>query len=186
MEIYTLRESNKYQKFFRKAIQVLEELDLEYCVIGGIALSFYDYHRSTTDLDILISVPGGLSELRVRLSTLGVKQVFGHRFSIPGFDFDFEFILSGEQLSPGNLVYPEPKGIREWNTREKCWIVNLEMLVTMKLYGFTYERKRLKDGADVQELLLANLDMKKEFLKWKFEDLRVEASWQDILERTLL
>lgn len=185
MEIYTLRESSQYQKFFRKAISILEQSQLSYCVIGGIALSFYDYHRSTTDLDILIEVPSW-SSLQAILSSFDLKRVTDRRYRIPGYDFELEFVKAGEQLNPQDIIYPHPEKVRQWSMEEKCWVVSLEMLVAMKLYGFTYNRRRLKDGADVQELILSNLDRRKEFLGWKFEDERVEKSWRGILERTLL
>lgn len=185
MEIYTLRESNRYQKFFRKAISILEQSGLSYCVIGGVALSFYDYHRSTTDLDVLIEIDSW-NRLGVILSSLDVKRITDRRYRISGYDFELEFVRAGEQLNPNDIIYPNPKEVRKWDTKEHCWVVSLEMLVAMKLYGFTYNRKRLKDGADVQELLLSNLDRRKEFLGWSFEDSRVEKSWREILERTLL
>lgn len=164
---------------------MLNALDLPYCVVGGIALSFYNYNRATTDIDILIEA-NSLDYLKRRLSSVGVKQIHGRRFKLLSFDYEIEFILAGEQLNPNDIIYPSPESVRIWNNHEKCWVIDFKSLVMVKLYGYTYNKKRIKDLADVQELLLANLERKKEVIGWTFKDSLVNENWKAVIERTYL
>ncbi|MCF2142864.1 MAG: hypothetical protein K9W42_04115 [Candidatus Heimdallarchaeota archaeon] len=40
-----------FESFIRRSVLCLEELGLEYCIVGGIAASYYGSIRSTEDLD---------------------------------------------------------------------------------------------------------------------------------------
>jgi hypothetical protein len=134
----------------------LEEHGIDYMVIGAVALIAHGYPRFTEDID-LVMTPEGLETFHRELIGLGyVPQFPGARKKIRSTadGVRVEIITSGEFPGDGKpkpVLFPRPdeasseiNGIR---------IVTLEKLIELKLASGMTAPHRLRDLADVQELI---------------------------------
>lgn len=141
--------------------EIARRLDAEsipYAVAGGMALVAHGYDRTTVDIDILVS-ESGLQAIHQRLVGLGYQPAFeGSRKQLRDVErgVRVEFLVAGEFPGDGKpkpVAFPEPTassveigGIR---------YVRLSSLVELKLASGISHPGRLKDLADVQELIRA-------------------------------
>jgi hypothetical protein len=141
--------------------QLCEDLDahgIDYMVIGAVALMAHGYPRFTEDIDLVLTREG-LEAFHRELIGLGYlpafegarKRLRATRGGVP-----VEVILAGEYPGDGKpkpVSFPDPAaasveidGVR---------VVTLERLVELKLASGMTAPDRLKDLADVQELIKA-------------------------------
>ena len=159
-------------KFFRgvgmlndaltKLANDLDRSGIEYAVIGAIALNQYGYRRFTEDIDIVLSREG-LEAFREKLVGLGYRPAFTgarKKFRTTVENVPIEIITSGEYPGDGlpkPVQFPEPETASELIDGIKT--ITLERLVELKLASGMTAADRLKDLADVQELIkLKHLD----------------------------
>ena len=149
-----------------KMLRKLSEYNVRYLLIGGYAVNYYGYHRTTGDMDLWISSDavnikklqdiflkmGFLDRDVAHLSTLDFEQP--NVFSIGAEPQRIDFITRvnivqfDEAYAQKNRVQIE-EGF-------SIDIVHYRDLVTMKL-----NTGRLKDKADVEELQKVNRDANK-------------------------
>jgi hypothetical protein len=133
----------------------LEAHDIDYAVIGAVALLAHGYPRLTEDID-LVMTPEGLQKFHDELVGRGYVPVF------PGAKKRLRSTMDGviiEVMTTGE--YPgdgKPKPVRIPSPAEATEIdgikfVTLEKLVELKLASGISAPHRLKDLADVQELI---------------------------------
>jgi hypothetical protein len=134
----------------------LKEHDIDYLVIGAVALLAYGYPRFTEDIDLILD-ENGIDRFHRELVGLGYAPAFqgarkrlrSTRDGIP-----IEFISSGEYPGDG-----KPKPVSFPNPSEASVEIDgvkfptLEKLVELKLASGMTAPDRLKDLADVQELI---------------------------------
>jgi len=141
--------------------EIARRLDAEavpYAVAGGMALVAHGYDRTTVDIDVLVTA-SGLSTIYERLVGLGYRPAFeGSRKQLRDTDrgVRVEFLVTGEFPGDGKpkaVAFPHPAttsvdlgGIR---------YLRLSTLVELKLASGISHPGRLKDLADVQELIQA-------------------------------
>jgi hypothetical protein len=134
----------------------LERHGIDYMVIGAVALMAHGYPRFTEDIDLVLT-PEALETLHRELMGLGYvpafegarKKLRATRANVP-----VEIIVAGEYPGDGKpkpVSFPVPAtasveidGVR---------VVTLEKLVELKLASGMTAPDRLKDLADVQELI---------------------------------
>lgn len=134
----------------------LKQRGIDYMVIGAVALMAYGYPRFTEDIDLVLTTEG-LESFHRELIGLGYvpafqgarKRLRSTRDGVP-----IEFIVAGEYPGDGKpkpVSFPVPAtssteidGVR---------IVTLEKLIELKLASGMTAPDRLKDLADVQELI---------------------------------
>lgn len=134
----------------------LERHGIDYMVIGAVALMAHGYPRFTEDIDLVLT-PEALETLHRELIGLGYTPAFegarkklrATRAGVP-----VEIIIAGEYPGDGKpkpVSFPIPStasveidGVR---------VVRLEKLVELKLASGMTAPDRLKDLADVQELI---------------------------------
>ena len=160
-----LREAEEFfvkkapvQSTLERLAQRLGQEGIPYAVIGGMALNVHGYVRVTRDVDVLLSPDG--------LKTFGRLCVGrGYVAAFPGARKTFidtesripiEVITSGEYPGDGKpkpVVFPDPaessveiEGIR---------VVALPTLIELKLASGLSAGHRLRDLADVQDLIVA-------------------------------
>ena len=134
----------------------LEAHGIDYMVIGAVALMAYGYPRFTEDID-LVMTPEGLNTFHDELIGPGCAPAFpGARKSLCSSrdGVSIEVITSGDYPGDGlpkPISFPTPleasieiDGVR---------MVTLEKLVELKLASGMTAADRLKDLADVQELI---------------------------------
>ncbi|MBA3321476.1 MAG: hypothetical protein H0T45_08545 [Pyrinomonadaceae bacterium] len=134
----------------------LQRREIDYMVIGAVALLAHGYPRFTEDID-LVMTKEGLDVFHRELIGLGYAPAFQgarKRLRATRDGVSIEIITSGEYPGDGKpkpVSFPVPAaasveidGVR---------IVTLEKLIELKLASGMTAPDRLKDLADVQELI---------------------------------
>jgi hypothetical protein len=139
----------------RKIAQRLAELTIPYAVAGGMALFFHVFRRFTEDVDILVT-PEGLRQIRRDLEGLGYVPVSSGSRSLRDADSGvrIEFLVTGEFPGDGRpkpVAFPDP-GEASIEKDHVRWL-SLPSLVELKLASGITSPGRLRDLADVQELI---------------------------------
>jgi hypothetical protein len=146
----------------KRIVADLERNGIDYAVIGAVALNQHGYRRFTEDIDLLLT-KAGLERFRERLVGLGYRPAFEDatkKFRTTEDNIPVEVITSGE--FPGDGL---PKPVRFPEPSEATVVIDgvntisLEKLIELKLTSGMTAGDRLKDLADVQELIkLKGLD----------------------------
>src|SRR5581483_948900 len=134
----------------------LREHGIDYMVIGAVALLAHGYPRFTEDID-LVMTPEGLEKFHQELIGRGYVPAFnGARKKIRSTrdGVSIEVITSGEFPGDGKpkpVVFPNPDSAS--TDIDGVQVVSLEKLIELKLASGMTAPHRLKDLADVQELI---------------------------------
>lgn len=146
----------------RRVSSDLESRGIEYSVIGAVALNSYGYRRFTEDIGLLLTKEG-LEKFQKELVGLGYRPAFEgatKKFRTTEENVTVEIITSGEFPGDGKpkpVQFPVP----DENQIEIDGVktLTLEKLIELKLASGMTAPHRLKDLADVQELIkIKNLD----------------------------
>ena len=133
----------------------LTDLGIPYAVAGGMSLVAHGYDRTTSDVDILLT-PQGLRSAHEQLDGLGYVPPFtgSKNFRDATTGVRIEFLVTGQFPGDGKpkpVAFPDPSdcavdigGIK---------YLQLPKLVELKLASGMTNPGRLKDLADVQELI---------------------------------
>lgn len=153
---FFMKEGDVYETL-RNLVARLEGEQVDYAVVGAMALVAHGYRRFTEDVDILLS-PEGLRRFREKLEGLGYLPAFEgatKTFRDTRTRIKIEILTSGEYPGDGKpkpVVFPDPIEARV--DRDNLWVIGLEKLIELKLASGLTAPHRLKDLADVQELIL--------------------------------
>lgn len=134
----------------------LKRQGIDYMVIGAVALMAYGYPRFTEDIDLVMTTEG-LAVFHRELIGLGYTPAFEgarKRLRSTREGVSIEVITSGEYPGDGKpkpVSFPVPADAS--NEIDGVQIVTLEKLVELKLASGMTAPDRLKDLADVQELI---------------------------------
>jgi hypothetical protein len=134
----------------------LDSRKIDYAVIGAVALNLHGFQRLTVDIDILMNAEG-LESFQNELIGLGYRPAFEgarKKFQITRENIPLEVITAGEYPGDGKpkpVVFPDPKAYAVEIDGVKT--ISLEKLVELKLASGISAPHRLKDLADVQELI---------------------------------
>lgn len=151
-----MKEGDVYETL-RALVKRLDQEGLDYAVIGAMALAAHGYRRFTEDVDILLR-PETLASFRERLLGLGYLPAFAEAqkaFRDTRTGVKIEVMTTGEYPGDGKakpVVFPDPVDARV--DKENLWVIGLEKLIELKLASGLSAPHRLKDLADVQELIL--------------------------------
>lgn len=151
-----MQEGEVYETLRRLATRLREEA-LDYALIGGMALVAHGYRRFTEDVDILMTGET-LEAFRERLVGLGYRPAFpgaAKTFRDAETGVKIEVVTSGEYPGDGKpkpVAFPDPRNARF--ERDGLWLITLEKLIELKLASGLSAPHRLKDLADVQDLIL--------------------------------
>lgn len=162
-----------------KITKRLKELNVPYAVAGGMALFFHGLRRFTEDVDIIIRRED-LPLLHHKLEGLGYIPVFSGSKNLRDAESGvrIEFLVSGEYPGDGKpkpVAFPDPKTVSQ--DKDGISWLSLKSLIELKLASGSTNPARLKDLADVQELIrILNLplDFRQQlnpFVQGKFEEL---------------
>jgi len=134
----------------------LEERGIDYMVIDAVALLAYGYPRFTEDIDLVMTAEG-LQKFHEELVGLGYTPAFpGARKRLRSItdNVSIEVMTTGEYPGDGKpkpVSTPTPS---EASTEiDGIRFVTLEKLIELKLASGISAPDRLKDLADVQELI---------------------------------
>ncbi len=136
----------------RRLVDELDENGLDYALIGGLALVAHGYRRFTEDVDILMT-PEALQVFRERLLGRGYLPAFSDatktfRDTCTGVQIK---VITASDGKPKSVAFPLPTDVRL--QREGVWLITLDKQIELKLASGLSAPHRLKDLADVQELI---------------------------------
>jgi hypothetical protein len=175
-----LRGKGMLNETLRRLAEDLERHGIAYAVIGAIALNQHGYRRFTEDIDVLLS-PEGLQRFRDELVGRGYRPAFqgaARKFRSADHNVPVEVITAGEYPGDGKpkpIEFPRPE--EAFTLLDGIRTLPLEKLIELKLASGMTAPDRLKDLADVQELIrvkglgldfAARLDP---YVRAKFEEL---------------
>jgi hypothetical protein len=153
----------------------LDEVGIPYAVIGGMALGQHGLARMTEDVDVLMT-PEGLAAFQVQCVGKGYVPAFTEArktFRDTETQVRIEIITTGEYPGDGKpkpVAFPDPADVSV--NVEGIRVVTLEKLIELKLASGASAPHRLRDLADVQDLISA-LSLPAEFAE------RLDASVRD-------
>ncbi len=147
---------DEVNKAMRKLAATLESDDIPYAIAGAMALNAHGYRRVTTDVAVLMTREG-LATFKAKHLGRGWAERFagskGMRDTEHGVKIDV--LLTGDYPGDGKpkaVSFPDPSvAIRAVDVR----IVPVKNLVELKLASGMTNPDRLKDLADIQELIRA-------------------------------
>jgi hypothetical protein len=143
------------QETLRRIVERLDALGVPYVVVGGMALFAHGYRRYTESVEILVTREG-LKRIHEALEGLGYVPPFAQSKQLrdAGSGVRIEFLVTGGYPGDGKpkpVAFPDPDAVFQWWGGMR--VVNLPTLVTLKLALGMSAASRLKDLADVQELI---------------------------------
>ncbi len=140
----------------RRITKDLGNHGIEYSLIGAVALNQHGYRRFTEDIDLLLTREG-LEKFQKELVGLGYRPAFEgatKKFRTTEENVTVEIITSGEFPGDGKpkpVIFPDPNDVSVEIDGIKT--LTLEKLIELKLASGMTAPHRLKDLADVQELV---------------------------------
>ncbi len=158
-------QTGKIFQTLQKVTRDMALAGIDYAVVGGIALVFHGYVRATQDIDLLLT-EAGLEAFHQTLVGRGFVLAF------PGAKRIFKdsqtgvmskILVTGEfpgDGKPKSVSFPNPAEIVM--EQDGIQVIQLAKLVELKLASGLSGSDRLKDLADVQELIRA-LDLPQAF-----------------------
>jgi len=164
----------------RKIADKLGELHIPYAVVGGMALGAHHFVRATVDVDILVTAEG-LKRIHDELGGRGYVAPFSGSRNLRDVETGvrIEFLVQGQFPGDGKpkpVAFPDPGTSGEVINNVRY--LKLPALIDIKLASGLTNPARLRDLADVQELIRV-LKLPTEFaqhlnpfVRAKFEELR--------------
>lgn len=139
----------------RKITAKLEQLQIPYAIADVMALNAHGYTRATVDVDILLR-PEGLAAVHDALDGLGFLPPFSGAKQLRDVETSvrIEFLIAGQYPGDGKpkpVIFPDP--VRASVEIDGIRFLSLTTLIELKLASGMTNAGRLKDLADVQELI---------------------------------
>lgn len=140
----------------RRVVNDLDSRGIDYSLIGAVALNNYGYRRFTEDIDLLLTREG-LEKFQNELVGLGYRPAFEgatKKYRTTEENVTVEFITTGEFPGDGKpkpVVFPDPREVSVEIDGIKT--LTLDKLIELKLASGLTAPHRLKDLADVQEVI---------------------------------
>jgi len=187
-----LREASAYfagagrlHEALRRLTQRLDAAGIPYALLGGLALAEHGYPRLTEDIDLLMT-PSGLERFRQQLVGRGYRPTFekaSKTFRDAKTGVRIEIITTGEYPGDGlpkPVAFPDPQSLEATTVIKNVRVVTLEKLIELKLASGISAPHRLRDLADVQDLI-ARLNLPLELADHL--DPSVQTKYRDLWEK---
>jgi len=151
-----MRQGDVYDTL-RRLAQRLHEEHLDYAVIGGMAVVEHGSRRTTEDIDLLMR-KGTLEEFRDRCLGRGYVPAFPaakRAFRDTETGVRIEVVVTGDYPGDGkpkDVSFPDPADVAV--SGDEFRVVRLETLIDLKLASGMTAPHRLRDLADVQDLIV--------------------------------
>lgn len=147
---------DQVHKTMRRVVKRLASANIDYAVMGGMAVFFLGHHRTTNDVDVLLTEEG-FAEFRRRFVPRHYENWQGRvrRFKDKTSNVNVDIRITGRcpgSGRPGPIAFPFPKDVAV--DVEDIRFINLRTLIQLKLAA-----RRHQDFADVVSLIrVHNLD----------------------------
>lgn len=187
---FFMRTSSVHQAATRIAKE-LTNLEIPFAIAGGLAVGVHGHLRLTEDVGVLLN-PEGLAQFKETWLGRGwverTKGPRGMRDAVANVNIDV--LLSGDFPGDGKpkpVAFPDPALVADRDSEPGYPVLRLATLIQLKLASGMTAAHRLKDLADVIELVRANQleqtygDQLNPFVQAKFRELWTAAQHQDDL-----
>ena len=152
-----LRGAGPLRRALLRLARELEREGVPYAVVGAMALGGHGFARMTEDVDVLVTAEG-LARFREHLEGRGYIATHAGAtrcFRDAETGVRIEFLVAGEYPGDGRpkpVAFPDPARVAT-RVDEDVRFVDLEPLVELKLASGLSAPHRLRDLADVQDLI---------------------------------
>jgi hypothetical protein len=142
-----------------RLVQRLQAEGIAYALIGGLAMAEHGYARLTEDINLVLT-PAGLDAFSQRLVGRGYRPAFqGARKTFRDTDTGvrIEVLTSGEYPGDGlpkPVAFPDPDLPGVVVEIDGVRVIALDRLIELKLASGLSAPHRLRDLADVQDLIV--------------------------------
>ena len=173
------QEKNAVHQTLRRITQRLNELNIPYAVVGGMAMFAHGFRRFTEDVDLLVTRES-MDRILAELEGLGWVKPAGTSTKLRDAQSGVrvEFLITGHfpgDGKPKSVAFPDPAAVAI--EIDGIRYLKLAKLIELKLASGISASHRVKDLGDVQELirslhLPANLaDQLDPFVRGKYLEL---------------
>jgi hypothetical protein len=157
-------ERGAVQDALRRIASQLTTLGIPYAVVGALAMFRHGYRRFTEDVNLLVT-RAGLRSIHSKLTGHGYEPKFTGSKALRDIETGvrIEFVLAGDYPGDGKprpVSFPDPASVAV--ELEGIRYVNPIALIEFKLASGMTDGQRLKDLADVQEMI-KSLRLPREF-----------------------
>jgi len=148
-------KNSQVYKAMRRVTTKLDQLNIPYVLVGGLALLEHGFARFTEDVDLLVTKES-LARIHHELEGRGYRPVFAKSKNLRDAELGvkIEFLLTGEYPGDGKpkpVSFPDPANVHV--VKDGVRVINLESLIDLKLASGMSHSDRLKDLSDIQELI---------------------------------
>lgn len=145
--------TDRVHQTMRRVAEKLEQANIPYAIVGGMAVNAHRHERTTKDVDFLLT-SDGLDAFIQQYVHKDFDPVPGRprRFVDRDNGVTFDVLVTGlfpGSGRPGPFAYPDPAAVSE--VIEKLRVVDLATLIQLKLAA-----RRYQDFADVVNLIAGN------------------------------
>ena len=155
IDSFYMAEGKVFQTLTRLA-QSLDRAGISYAIVRGMAMAVHGFVRPTEDVDILLT-PQGLASFQQQLVGRGFIAAFPgatRKFKDAQTGVEIEILTSGSFPGDGKpkpVAFPDPVAVAvDYNGIK---VIDLTRLIELKLASGLTGRGRLRDLADVQDLI---------------------------------
>jgi hypothetical protein len=145
---------SEVHKALASVCSTLDAEGIPYALVGAMALNLYGYRRVTTDVDLLLTHEGLATFMARHLGRGRIERQPGSKgLRDTEHNVKIDVVLAGEYPGDGlpkPVVFPHP---REAQRVGGVAVLPVERLVELKLASGLSNPDRMKDLADVQELI---------------------------------
>jgi len=148
-------QRSEVHKALKKIAERLDEMGVDYALVGGMALFHYGYQRFTDDVDLLVTADA-LKQIHSELEGRGYLPPFAGSKSLRDTEngVKIEFLITGGFPGDGKpkpVVFPDPKKAHTVIQGIRC--LTLEALIELKLASGMTNVTRAHDLGDVVALI---------------------------------
>jgi hypothetical protein len=141
-----------------RLVDRLTKLEIPYAIVGALSLNAYGYQRTTDDVDVLLR-PDGLESFKQACLGRGYLEKFPGSKGVRDTEqnVQIDVVLTGDYPGDGKakpVAFPDPA--REAVCGERFALLPLPTLIELKLASGMTAPHRLRDLADVIELIRRN------------------------------
>jgi hypothetical protein len=149
--------TSKTHLALRKIAGKLNELGIDYVIVGGMAMFQHGYRRFTDDVDLLVTREG-LEEVHRALEGLGYRPPFQGSKHLRDTEHGvkIEFLVTGAFPGDGKpkpVAFPTPATVVD--EIDGVRYINLASLIELKLASGMTNRERMRDLSDVMAIIQA-------------------------------
>jgi hypothetical protein len=147
--------ASRVHNAMRKIARRLEDLQIDYAVVGGMALFHHGFRRFTEDVDLLVT-SDDLIIIHRELEGTGYRPPFANSKNLRDTEFGVrvEFLVAGEFPGDGKpkpVAFPAPADVSE--VEDGVRFINLQAVIELKLASGMTNIGRISDLGDVSKLI---------------------------------